>query len=212
MPVILKKTVLNEAVIGLWELKESEDFFLDRLDLTPGESEQLSEIKGKRRLHWLCSRYLLHLMTKEGQRRACIKDRFGKPHLEDSEEEISFSHSDDLVAVALGPRLVGVDIQIRVEKIKRISYKFINEAEELWVKKDEIKRLHIIWGAKEAGFKAYGRKEVDFKLHQHYKAGEDNNFELYFDKGNGVRHTFDGAYEQWGDYTLVYLMETTTDD
>lgn len=207
MPVILKKTIKPNSIIGLWELQEDEAYFLDRMTLSEEEDEHLSRIKGKRRLHWLCSRYLLHLLTEKTDRLACIKDQYGKPQLKDSPLQISFSHSEDLVSVAISDKPIGIDIQIRVDKIQRIRYKFINSEEDKYVDEDEIDRLHVIWGAKESAFKAYGRKQVDFKLHQRFVPISDDTFELKFQKPNEDGHHFIGAHEQWGDYTLVYLME-----
>lgn len=207
MPVILKKTIQQNTIIGLWELHEDEAHFLERMTLSRDEAKQLAQIKGKRRLHWLCSRYLLHLMTEKTDRLACIKDQYGKPHLQESALQISFSHSEDLVSVAISDRLVGIDIQVRVDKIRRIRYKFINSEEDEFVDQAEIERLHVIWGAKEAAFKAYGRKQVDFKLHQTFIPISNRTFKLQFQKPNENGYEFIGAHEQWGDYTLVYLME-----
>ena len=82
MPVILKKKALDSLQLGIWKITEEESYFLDRLDLTEREEEQLDVIKGQRRVHWLATRYLMHLMTDPSTPRIeCIKDEYGKPHL-----------------------------------------------------------------------------------------------------------------------------------
>lgn len=207
MPVIVKKNVLNATVLGIWEIQESEDYFLDRLVLSEEEKMQLSVIKGGRRLHWLCSRLMLHLMTNENERTPCLKDEFGKPHLHLSDLEISFSHSGDLVAVALSRHLVGIDIQLSVNKIHRIKHKFVRPEEVKWPSQSETEHLHWIWGAKEAAFKAYGRKQVDFLQHMQFSYTSEHAFNLELQKPEEEIYSFKGKIEQWGQYHLVYLIQ-----
>lgn len=207
MPVILKKNVLQSTVIGIWEITEDEAYFTHRLELTEEEKIQLSAIKGQRRVHWLCSRHLLHLITNEDSRTMCLKDGFGKPHLYQSELSISFSHSDDLVAVAMSRYLVGIDIQKSVEKIHRIKHKFVNGDEGAQKGQSEMEHLHWIWGAKEAAFKAYGRKQVDFLKHMHFEYDGSRHFRMTLQKPEERAYRFSGELEHWGDYHLVYLIE-----
>ena len=119
---------------------------------------------------------MLHLLTREDQRRDCLKDQYGKPFLDGSNQFISFSHSEDLVAVAVSDVPVGIDIQLGVEKIARISHKFVNSEEASFANRDLLTNLHLIWGAKEAVFKAYGRKEVDFRKHMTFRETETRDF------------------------------------
>ncbi|MDX1685734.1 MAG: 4'-phosphopantetheinyl transferase superfamily protein [Saprospiraceae bacterium] len=212
MPVILKKNILHASVVGIWEIKEDESYFMDRIKLTEEEKVQLSAIKGKRRVHWLCSRHLLHLITNETRRRACLKDEFGKPHLHDSQLSISFSHSDDLVAVGMSRHLIGIDIQARVEKITRIRHKFVNEDELPGEDHDEITHLHWIWGAKEAAFKAYGRKQIDFLKNMKFKYDDEDSFHLSLSKPGERSFDFTGKLEQWGEYHFVYLIENSKNE
>lgn len=167
MPIILKKNISPKGVLGVWEIEEDEAFFLDALDLDKEESSYISNFKGKRKIEWLASRYLLHLMSERKNRAVLKKDEFGKPILPDSEYHISLSHSHDMVAVIASPSPVGIDIQVHVEKITRLAPKFVNENENKFLDLEDnyLEKLHVIWGAKECLFKAYGRKEVDFKKH-----------------------------------------------
>lgn len=212
MPVIVKKNILDATVVGIWEIREDEDYFLQKLQLTEEEKAQLSAIRGGRRLHWLCSRHLLHLITNEKERVPCLKDEFGKPYLPDSLLFISFSHSDDLVAVGISRHLVGVDIQHRVEKITRIKHKFVSEVELPKEDQQEVDHLHRVWGAKESAFKAYGRKQVDFLKHMHFKYTGNGDFNLDLVKESEREYHFEGKTEQWGDYFLVYLIEKESNE
>ena len=80
--------------LGIWAIEEEESYFDKRLELSEDEIEQLNLLKGHRRLEWLASRWVLHMITGKEQRGPVIKDAFGKPHL--GNFEISISHTRSL--------------------------------------------------------------------------------------------------------------------
>ena len=211
MPVVYQKYLPKDVEIFIWRIEESESFFLNGLRLSPKEKKQIARLKGKRKLEWLASRYLLHLMSGRAVRGACIKDEFGKPHLENSDYHISFSHSAELVTVIASPFIVGIDIQQFVGKIGRIAHKYMSEKEtKSLTEGSELEHLHVYWGAKEAIYKGYGRKQLDFR--------QNITIEFFpFDKNGGkflgrlqkdnfTQH-FDLGYEFFERYTLVYAVE-----
>jgi len=92
------------------------------------------------------------------------KDKFGKPFLFPRNTEINYSHTKDLIFWGEHPNTpIGVDIEYIRPKIADIYSKFVNTVELDQIQKDDLKMLTKIWSAKEAIFKAYGAKEVDFK-------------------------------------------------
>ncbi|MEM6380149.1 MAG: 4'-phosphopantetheinyl transferase superfamily protein, partial [Bacteroidota bacterium] len=124
------------------------------------------KIKGHRRIEWLAARQLVHQMSGRQNRAAFVKDEFGKPHLEDAQWEISISHSRDISAAIAAPVAVGIDVQKVVPKITRIIPKFMNAAEQANLDQDHsILHTHVYWGAKEALYKAYGRRALDLCTH-----------------------------------------------
>ncbi|HRF40821.1 MAG TPA: 4'-phosphopantetheinyl transferase superfamily protein, partial [Saprospiraceae bacterium] len=51
-------------------------------------------------------------------------------------------------------------------KIERLAPRFLNETEMACITTDhKLLHLHLFWGAKESLYKAYGRKELDFREH-----------------------------------------------
>ena len=62
MGLFIKKMVGNGAALGIWRMEEDESFFMQQLDLQEVETIELAPLKGRRRLEWLASRYLLHEM------------------------------------------------------------------------------------------------------------------------------------------------------
>ncbi len=166
MPLLIKISIEPAGVVGVWHNVEGDDFFLSKLTLFPVEIAELSVLKGRKRSEWLCSRYLLHLLSGRHDRGACLKDTYGKPYLEGSDYHISISHSGDYTAIAAAPIVTGVDIQVMVEKIVRIQSRFVSPSERKYIDpKNPLPCLHTIWGAKEAMYKAYGKKELDFLGH-----------------------------------------------
>lgn len=166
MPLIEHRTLATEGEIGLWRITESEAWFRQQLSLKSEEEEQLAQIKGFRRLEWLAARQLVHEMSGREHRGMFIKDEFGKPHLEDADWYISISHSNHLSAAIAGPNPVGIDIQKLVGKITRIIPRFMSDREQSSLAEATIiPHAHVYWGAKEALYKAYGRKELDLCRH-----------------------------------------------
>ncbi len=215
MPLIFHRNLKSEGELGLWRIQEEEAFFLEKLDLFPREELLLVNLKGRRRLEWLASRWLLHLMSGRKVRGACLKDEFGKPYLDNSFFEISISHSREFVVVMAGPQPVGIDIQKLVGKIESISHKFLRPEElESLSQQDRLEHLHVYWGAKEALYKAYGRRQLDFREHIHIEPFE---FNLRVGSCTGwvrkedFNETFELRYEQIGEYILVYGIQIEED-
>ncbi|MBK9255034.1 MAG: 4'-phosphopantetheinyl transferase superfamily protein [Saprospiraceae bacterium] len=167
MPLFYKANPFqNDTILGVWEISEDDDFFLEHLVLYDEEKSELSVLKSRKRTEWLASRYLLHLLSGRNLRGACLKDEFGKPYLKDSSFKISMSHSGEFTAVMAAPENVGVDIQKPVAKIERIATRFLSpeEYDQMNVR-NRLEMLHVYWGAKESLYKAFGRKSLDFRKH-----------------------------------------------
>jgi phosphopantetheinyl transferase (holo-ACP synthase) len=85
-----------------------------------------------------------------------------KPYLEGSSCHISISHSHDMLAILVSEaHSTGVDVELLREKVLNIRHKFLN-AQELNFAGNDIERLTTLWAAKEAIFKAHGKKGVEF--------------------------------------------------
>jgi phosphopantetheinyl transferase len=215
MPMYFRKYLLPEGEVGIWEIAEEEAFFSKRLLLTRAEKDHLKKIKGQgRRLQWLSSRYLLHYLSGRKVRGSLYKDEYGKPHLTDSPYQISLSHSHEMAAVMAAPVPIGIDIQIFVPKIGRLAHKYMREAESKSLKEETtLEHLHVYWCAKEAVYKAYGRRELDFRKNIivtpfAYEA-EGCQFEAKIVKPElELELHYQLCFEKFGDYYLVYCWET----
>lgn len=150
--------------IVIWEVSESHQFFKEALLLSHDELEFVKTLNNKRELEWMASRYLMQHVLDIDLKANLRKDKFGKPYLLQDDVHISISHSHEFSAIAMSPKIIGIDIQLELDKISRIAAKFISQEETLFIEEEKkIAYYHTIWGAKESMYKAYGRKEVRFK-------------------------------------------------
>ena len=210
MPILLKNEIAPAGEIGVWEVSEPISYFEKRVNLYPAEKIETKILSHRKRLEWFASRYLLHLMSGRLVRMACVKDSYGKPHLEDSSYQISMSHSNDRVAIIASPHIVGIDIQKIVGKIERIQNKFLNEKEAKSLDPlHKLAQLHVYWGAKESLYKAYGRKGLNFKEHILIDpfVYNSNGMHLSGEVVFGDYHkSFDIFASELDDYILVYAI------
>lgn len=211
MPFFLRKNVFRDTAIGIWKISESPGYFEERVHLFPREEILVAELSPRKRMEWLASRWTLHLLSGQKDRGPCLYDKHGKPYMHGSDLEISMSHSHGYVAVMIGPKSIGIDIQKIVSKIYRIKGKFLSDAEQIIAQGDhEIESLHVMWGAKECLFKAYGKGRLPFATHirlspffYNQKGGQLGGKvekDAYFRR-------FEIAYQTIEDFMLVYAIE-----
>jgi len=95
------------------------------------------------------------------------KDEFGKPYFHDNTIQINYSHAKNLIFWGEHESFkIGVDVEYLRPQLSKIKHKFCSEDEFDFIpSENEIPYLLAIWSAKEAIYKAYGKKEVDFQKH-----------------------------------------------
>ena len=142
----------NNRIIALWKNEES---LAELLKLMPHVS--VSHIKSeKRKKEYLSVRILLHKLLPKS---TLSYNKYNAPEL-DEKQFISISHSDDLLAIMLSNKRIGIDIKKISSKALQVSSKFIlnNKHDELSKEK-----ATLIWCCKEAIFKWYQKGDIDFK-------------------------------------------------
>lgn len=199
--------------IGLWTMEEQEQFFLERLPLNELHQQQISKKHPKKRIEWLAGRYLVYQLSNGD---LCHVDQYGKPFLTESNLEISISHSGSLAAVGISRNIIGVDVQKITPQIQRIAHKFLRPEEKACLNKpsttQEIEQLHVFWGAKEALYKAYGKKQLDFRKHISVTPFEYQDLpKVQVIEGqvqkNAYHQQFAITYQKLGDYMLVSAIQ-----
>ncbi len=206
MALLKHEKIGTDIEVGVWKLEETEEWYLERLNLTVEELSEVNSFLPKKKEEWLASRWLLHEMSGREVRGKVLKDAFGKPHLEDSLWTISLSHSADCAAVLASANVCGVDIQRIEERILRMAPRFMSVEElENVDKTEDVEKIHVYWGAKEALFKLYSEGNVDFRKNlfvKPFEYGESGSTEAIIDMHDKyIECRID--YEKIEDYILV---------
>ena len=184
----------NNIKIGLWEIEESLEELLqiaETISIPNCNTE-------KRKKEFLISRLLLRNMSPNT---SINYNKFGAPEL-DNFQNISISHSKGLVAILLGDKKVGLDIEQISDKLLKLSSKFITEDKHDDLSKE---KATLIWCAKEAIYKWYQKGNIDFK-----KDIKLNNFETV-EKGTLIaefkKERLFLNYQKINNHYLVYVCK-----
>ncbi|CAM3968640.1 4'-phosphopantetheinyl transferase family protein [Flavobacterium weaverense] len=205
----LFKTIQFNATtqILVWKITESFEDLFDAVVLYEKNSIRLAGMKSQ--LHqraFLSVRKLFYLAGYTDF--DLYYDDFGKPHLKDG-KHISITHSHDFSAIILSDETVGIDIELQREKIIKIADKFCDsEFQYLTNNEEYIRKLTVIWGAKEAIFKIRNEKGISFKNHIRVNAfdleTQETTSELHYDS---LVKSFKIYFEEIEGFTLVYAFQ-----
>jgi phosphopantetheinyl transferase len=216
---LYKTITLNSSTqILVWEITESYQELFETVVLNESNLCRLNCMKSE--MHQRAFLSVRKLFQEVGYTDFDLfYDEFGKPHLHDG-KHISITHSHQFSAIILSDEVVGIDIELQREKIIRIAdkfadteFSFLNPEE----KTEYIRKLTVIWGAKEAIFKIRNERGISFKDHIIVEAfGMDDlkvKTELHFDD---IIKDFNVCFEEFGsidnkgfeqNFTLVYAFE-----
>ncbi|MBS7252736.1 4'-phosphopantetheinyl transferase family protein [Flavobacterium branchiicola] len=215
MPLFQTIQFNENTKILIWEITESFEELSDKVVLK--EKTQLRLDGMKSQMHqraFLSVRMLIQELGFEDK--DLHYDEFGKPYF-DCHNYISITHSYHFAAIIVSHETVGIDMELQREKIQRIADKF-SDYEMGYLDpnftEEYIKKLTVIWGAKEAIFKIRNEKGISFKDHINV-----NDFSLDESKTQASLHfdnlvkDFDVHYQEVksdnfeGTFTLVYAFE-----
>lgn len=162
---MLEKITVGTTIVaaGLHEGKHG----MDENILHPDEIAIIKTLSPRKQSEWLASRDLLYQIATFTERPKCLYDDFGKPYLEGIDKHISVSHSDLWCAAMISDQPCGVDIQVYSETVRRIADRFLTPDDLVIIGKADypLQQLHLLWGAKECIYKAYGRRKLGFREH-----------------------------------------------
>jgi len=168
MPLLNSYLVNENCIWGLWKIAESEEDLYYSLEENIDREELTTLIHPKRRIEWLAARALAKVLI--GQMSGNLpnefficKDEYGKPFIKNSDWQISFSHCS-LYAVAIlhKTQAVGIDIEQVSPRISRVIRRICTKEELAWAG-DSLAKLTTLWCSKEALYKYYGKKKLDFR-------------------------------------------------
>ncbi len=198
-----------DTQIFIWKISESEKELKENIVLKEKHQARLNGMLSEQhRKGFLSVRKLLQVAGYEDA--DLTYDTNGKPHLSDG-KNISITHSYEFSAIIISTKNVGIDLEMKREKIIKIAHKFIeNEFDFLDKENNYIEQLSVVWGAKEALYKMCNSRSLSFKQDMHIQPFSLNNNtgkalvackELNFD----CKFTF--HFDSFENYTLVYALE-----
>lgn len=166
MPLFVKKEISKDVSLAIWEITESLENLLSLYSIKKKEINTFNLITNEgRKKQWIATRLALSELD-QSQNLVIAHNNDRSPYLNDTRFSISISHTQNFVAVILGKgQNLGVDIEQINPRIYKIRHKFCSDAENKYLTDDELllPRLYVIWSAKEALFKIYGKGNLDFR-------------------------------------------------
>mgnify|MGYP002713215270 CR=1 FL=1 len=166
MPIYKTITVSPTTKVYIWKVTEPEDELAKNVELTLHCQNRMDGMKSEaHRRAFLSIRHLLALAGYEDK--DLVYDDFGKPHLKDG-NYISITHSHNFTGIIVSETdEVGIDIEMQRDKILRIAHKFtpIGEYKTLANAEAIMRKLTIVWGAKESLYKIYAQQGLSFLRH-----------------------------------------------
>jgi 4'-phosphopantetheinyl transferase len=207
MPVVQHTNLNENTILALWKVEETKEQLFSML----GNEFKDNGANFPASIHWLASRVLLQQLF-PGSAVELHKDEFNKPSLsiDTVPYHLSISHSHEYaVIIASKEKTVAIDIERIDNRVNRVSHKFIREDEEVPVPEMQTEAYTIIWSAKEALYKYYSKKELDFKKNLRIEPFLDYAYP-FFIRGHVEKESYQRAFsirvEKLNDYVLTYIL------
>lgn len=165
MPLYKTITTQQDTQVLIWKIEESFEYLSEGIQLTPHCRNRVEGMKSN--IHRRGFMSVRHLLAEVGYTDFDLYyDEKGKPHLKDG-KKISITHSFTFSAIIVSSVEVGIDIEMQRPKILKIAQKFtpIEEYRTLANEEALIRKLTMVWGAKESLYKSFAEKGVSFKEH-----------------------------------------------
>jgi 4'-phosphopantetheinyl transferase len=203
----------HDVRILLWEINESPDFFRQRLTLPEAEARYIDSIKTeRRRLQSFATRWLLQEQLGAVELAKLRRDEFGRPFLHESNWHVGFSHTGYLSGLAIAPTKVGLDVQKFDERIPKYArLRFSSPAELIFmIDESAFDHLHVMWGLKEAMYKACGLRGVHFTEHmvsEPFKyLAQGGYINAKIDMPGHPIQIYKATYFKWHDHMVVVAV------
>ncbi len=207
MPLYKTITLVDKSKLLIWKIEESFETLADGIKLTDHCQSRVNGMKSDlHRRGFMSVRHLLAEMNYTDF--DLFYDQEGKPHLKDG-KYISITHSYTFAAIIVSEIEVGIDIEKQRNKIIRIANKFTPLQEYSTLANDDaiVRKLTIVWGAKEALYKSFAHPGVsfleniyveDFKLEE-----KSTTAKIEIENRN---ETYKIDFEEFESFTLVYAQ------
>jgi len=208
MPLYKSLTIDTKTKILIWKIEESFNELNTKVLLTDKNQTRLDEMKSE--LHQRGFLSVRHLLKEAGYSdRDLVYDEFGKPHLKDG-KYISITHSFTFSGIIISDDApVGIDIEKQRDKISKIAHKFTPFEEYKTIANHDalVRKLTIVWGAKESLYKIYGKKKILFLHHiyiEDFKFSDKKTIGEIRYQGENLKYTI--HFLEFEGFTCVYAF------
>ena len=204
MPFYKEFIISEKTKIKLWKVITGE---LNPEELNNDDKELLK----LRKSNFLREQFLAirKILTLENSDYKITYNLDGKPSL-NTEYNISISHSHEIAAIAISDNCkIGLDVQLKENKILNIRNKFLHKSEILNIGEDpSIDILTMIWTSKESIYKAVGLKGTSFSNNIKIdKVIEKDKTGIGYYINGTEKVKFDLKYFYIDDYTICYACQ-----
>lgn len=159
MPQIFSKISADNFQILVWKIEEPIAFF----ETFPVSWSTPSIENPIKKLESIAARYCLHQLSTEFDSLILVQNDRNRPFFEDSDWQISLTHSYPYVAAACSRQnRIGIDLEKPGRNIEKIAPRFLS-ATELMKWKNTSNLLTLAWSAKESIYKAVGKPGLSFQ-------------------------------------------------
>lgn len=206
MPLYKTITAQNNTKVYLWKIEESFENLSLGIELQKPHAARVAGMKSD--IHQRGFLSIRHLLKEAGYvDHDLYYDDFGKPHLHDG-TGISITHSFQFTGIIIGPQPVGIDIEKERAKILRIARKFtpLQEYRTLANEDALIRKLSLVWCAKETLYKMYGQPGLSFLKHidvHDFRLGTDQTTTatIHF---NGSKSNYRVYFQEFDGFSCAY--------
>jgi phosphopantetheinyl transferase len=211
MPEITRKIIDNHSLYAIWQITESVNELWSAIKLRK-EEEILykSFVAESRKKQWLAYRILIKDLLRPDDFPVEYNEH-GKPFLAGSDYHISVTHTENLAAVIISRHArVGIDMEKARPRILKVKERFLKSKELALIGKErELEQLTLAWCAKEALYKIYGVRNLDFRENMSVEipalTGMTFKAEIHYE---GKQDKFLVFSEMIKDFILVYIVDS----
>ena len=218
MPIIYRKNISNHGVLGVWKITESVDDMLSMIQFTDSDHATFEKFKIKsRQAHWLAYRLAARQLLDPDEECNFHYDDNGKLHFSNLDYQISVTHSGVYAGVIISKNhYVGLDIEKLGNRIEHLADKFLMPQELEDLPDDNQQRyLTLLWSAKEALYKLFGKPKVQFDRDiflSPFELKRKGTFKGRIDNYGVVRdYVLEYEFSDDDEYVLVYSADENID-
>ena len=200
-------TVNEHTKVFIWKIEESFEWLAKEVKLTEHCQNRVNSMKSE--IHRRGFMSIRHLLAEAGYTDFDLYyDEEGKPHLKDG-NHISITHSFEFSGIIVSQKPIGIDIEKQRDKILKIAPKFtpLEEYHTLANEEAIVRKLTIVWGAKEGIYKLVGIPGLLFLHHIYVEdfSFEDEEFKARLNY-QGEQTNFTLKYLEFEGFTCVYTL------